>query len=181
MTDIIVIAAVAENGVIGRKNDIPWRISDDFKRFKRLTLGFPCVMGDATFESLPDSSRPLPGRENVVLTLDPNYRPSGVTLFHDFDKAISYVRTLGLEKAFITGGATIYRLAMKVADRLELTRIHHDYPGDVRFPDFDRAEWELVTAEEHDGLDSIGKQSVRYTYESYRRRNHHSTITRNTP
>jgi dihydrofolate reductase len=106
----------------------------------------------------------------VVLSLDLNYQPSGVTLFHDFDKAISYVRTLGLEKAFITGGATIYRLALKVADRLELTRIHHDYPGDVRFPDFDPNEWELVTAEDHDGLDTIGKQTVRFTYESYRRR-----------
>ncbi len=170
MTDLIIIAAVAQNGVIGGKNDIPWRISDDFKRFKRLTMGFPCVMGDATFKSLPDSSRPLSGRENVVLTLDRNYRPPGVTLFHDFDEAIAYVRTLGLDKAFITGGATIYRLAMKVSDQLELTRIHHDYPGDVRFPDFDPAEWELVTAEEHEGLDSIGNQTVRFTYETYHRR-----------
>jgi len=170
MTEIVVIAAVAQNGVIGRKNDIPWRISDDFRRFKRLTMGCPCIMGDATFESLPDSSRPLPGRENVVLTLDPNYRPTGVTLYHDFDAAIAYVRTLGVDTAFITGGATIYRLAMHVADRLELTRIHRDYPGDVRFPDFDPAEWELATAEEHEGHDSIGNQIVRFTYETYRRR-----------
>jgi len=170
MTDIIVIAAVARNGVIGRKNDIPWRISDDFRRFKRLTLGFPCIMGDATFESLPPKSRPLPGRENVVLTLDPNYQPPNVTLFHDFDKAIAYVRTLAVKKAFITGGATIYRLGMKVADRLELTRIHQDYAGDVRFPDFVPAEWELENSEAHEGLDSIGNQTVRFTYESYRRR-----------
>lgn len=170
MTDIIVIAAVAQNGVIGSKNDIPWRVSDDFRRFKRLTLGYPCIMGDATFESLPPQSRPLPGRENVVLTLNPNYKPSGVTLFHDFEKAITYVRESGVEKAFITGGATIYRLAMKVADRLELTRIHHDYAGDIRFPDFEPAEWELENAETHEGLDSIGNQTVRFTYESYRRR-----------
>ena len=168
MTQIIIIAAVAENGVIGSKNDIPWRLSEDFKRFKRLTLGHPCIMGDATYESLP--SRPLPGRENIVLSLNHDYRPPGVTLFRDFDEAIAYVRAKGEEKAFITGGATIYRLAMKVADLLDLTRVHRAYEGEVRFPDYDPDEWERVFAETHEGVDGKSQQPVRFTHETYRRR-----------
>jgi dihydrofolate reductase len=168
MTQIIIIAAVAENGVIGCKNDIPWRISEDFKRFKRLTLGHPCIMGDATYESLP--TRPLPGRENIVLTLNRDYQPPGVTLFHDFDEAIAYVRAKGEEKAFITGGATIYRLAMKVADVLDLTRVHRTFDGDVRFPDYDVSEWERFFEETLEGEDSVSHQPVRFTHELYRRR-----------
>jgi dihydrofolate reductase len=168
MTQIIIIAAVADNGVIGAKNDIPWRISEDFKRFKRLTLGHPCIMGDATYESLP--SRPLPGRENIVLTLNRDYRPPGVTLFHDFDEAIAYVRGKGEEKAFITGGATIYRLALKVADILDLTRVHREFAGDVRFPEIDSNEWERFFEETHEGIDGKSQQPLRFTHETYRRR-----------
>lgn len=170
MTEIIIIAAVAENGVIGNKNDIPWRISDDFKRFKRLTLGYPCLMGDATFASLPDTSRPLPDRENIVLSLDPAYRAEGATVFHDFDAAIAYVRNQGVEKAFITGGATIYRLALRVADTLELTRVHRSYEGEVRFPTFDPNQWTLVCEQTQEGLDRISATNVRFSYETYRRR-----------
>lgn len=170
MTEIIIIAAVADNGVIGSKNDIPWRIGEDFKRFKRLTLGFPCIMGDATFASLPEASRPLPDRENVVLSLDPTYHAEGATVFHDFDAAIAYVRKQGVEKAFITGGATIYRLALKVADTLELTRVHRTYEGEIRFPEFDPKEWERVFDETLEGLDRISGATVRFTYETYRRR-----------
>ncbi len=167
MTQIIIIAAVAENGVIGSKNDIPWRISEDFRRFKRLTFGHPCIMGRATYESLP--SRPLPGRENIVLTSNRDYQP-GVTLFHDFDEAIAYVHSKGEGKAFITGGATIYRLAMKVADVLDLTRVHRNFEGDVRFPDYDANDWERLFEETHEGVDSVSHQPVRFTYETYRRR-----------
>jgi len=168
MTQIIIIAAVAKNGIIGSKNDIPWRISEDFKRFKRLTLGHPCIMGDATYESLP--SRPLPGRENIVLTLNRAYCPPGVTLLHDFDDAIAYVRGKGAQLAYITGGATIYRLAMKVADTLELTRVHRDVQGDVRFPEFDPNDWEKVFEEAHEGLDRVSDSPVSFTYETYQRR-----------
>ena len=137
-------------------------------RLGSVALGHPGIMGDATYESLP--SRPLPGRENIVLTLNPEYRPPGVTLFHDFDEAIAYVRGKGEEEAFITGGATIYRLALKVADILDLTRIHREFAGDVRFPDFDGNEWERVSAETHDGIDGKSQQPVRFTHETYRRR-----------
>jgi dihydrofolate reductase len=168
MTQIIIIAAVAENGVIGSRNDIPWRLREDFQRFKRLTLGHPCIMGDATYESLP--ARPLPGRENIVLTLNRDYRPAGVTLFHDFDEAIAYVRGKGEAKAFITGGATIYRLGLPVADVLDLTRIHRAFPGDIRFPEYDGKDWELISAESHEGIDGKTQQPLRFTHETYRRR-----------
>ncbi len=170
MTEIIIIAAVAENGVIGRRNDIPWRISADFKRFKRLTLGHPCIMGDATYRSLPDTSRPLAGRENIVLSLDRGFRAEGATVLHDFDQAVEYVRSKGEQKAFIAGGATIYRLGLRVADTLELTRIHREYEGETSFPAFDRAVFELAHSEEAEALDSVSGSTVALTYETYRRR-----------
>lgn len=169
MTEIIIIAAVADNGVIGRSNDIPWRISADFKRFRRLTLGYPCIMGEATYRSLPDKFRPLPGRENVVLSLDHAFRADGTTVFHDFDRAIGYVRDRGVAKAFITGGATIYSLGLRVADRLELTRVHREYEGDVRFPSFETAQFKLTNAESDEVLDSASGTQLRITYETYER------------
>lgn len=170
MTQIIIISAVAQNGVIGSKNDIPWRISDDFKRFKALTMGHPCIMGDSTYKSLPEKSRPLPGRENVVLTLDPNYHPEGATVFNDFNEAIAYVRNKGEEKAYITGGATIYKLGLAVADTLELTRIHRDVDGDVRFPEYNPDDWQLIASEDHEAMDTISNTMVKFTYETYKRK-----------
>lgn len=172
MTEIVIIAAVAQNGVIGRNNDIPWRLSEDFKRFKRLTLGHPCLMGEATFRSLPDASRPLRGRENIVLTLNPDFIPDGVTLFHDFDASIQYVRSHTAPKAFVIGGASIYGLAIRIADTLELTRLHREYEGEVHFPAFDRADWQLVNSEDHEGIDSVSNCAVRFTYETYKRLHH---------
>lgn len=170
MTQIIIISAIAQNGVIGSKNDIPWRISDDFKRFKELTMGHPCIMGDSTYKSLPEKARPLPGRENVVLTLDHDYHPEGATVFHDFNEAIEYVKNKGEEKAYITGGATIYKLGLAVADTLELTRIHREVEGDVRFPEFDINNWELIKSEDHEAMDTISNTMVKFTYETFNRR-----------
>jgi dihydrofolate reductase len=170
MTEIIIIAAVAENGVIGNRQGIPWRIAEDFRRFRRLTLGHPCIMGDATYDSLPEQWRPLPGRENVVLSLDRNYRRPGTTVLHDFDAAIAYVRAQAVPKAFIGGGSTIYRLGLPIADTLELTRLSRPYPGDVYFPPFDLDEWELVNDEPHESLDSVSGESIGYSFSTYRRR-----------
>jgi dihydrofolate reductase len=169
MTELIIIAAVARNGVIGSKNAIPWRISEDSKRFKRLTMGYPCIMGDSTYDSLPDPWRPLPGRENIVLSLDPNYERPDVTIFRRFDQAMDYVRGQGVDKAFITGGATIYRLALPVADTLELTHIDRDYAGDVLFPPVDYSHWERVSEERRESLDSISGETVGYSFSTYRR------------
>ena len=146
MTEIIVIAAIAKNNVIGRDGDIPWRIKEDFQHFKDLTMGHPCIMGDKTYDSLPDNSKPLPGRENIVLTFDKNYHPEGAKIFYSFGDALEYCKDK--EKAFITGGASIYKLGLKVADTLELTRIHKDFEGDTYFPEINFDEWELIKKED---------------------------------
>lgn len=169
MTQIIIIAAVAQNGVIGSKNAIPWRISEDFKHFKNLTMGHPCIMGDKTYLSLPEQARPLPGRENIVLTFDEAFHPEGTTVFRDFDEAVAYARTRDPEKAFITGGATIYKLGLNVADILELTRVHREYEGEIRFPDFDPNAWELVNKEDGEGMDTVNGIPVSFSYETYKR------------
>lgn len=170
MTQITVIVAIAQNGVIGRKNDIPWRLSKDFMRFKKLTMGFPCIMGDLTYESLPASSRPLPGRENVILTFDKTYHPQGTTVFYSFDDAIDYVRQKQVEKAFIIGGASVYKQGMAVADVFELTRIHHDIDGDIRYPEISWDEWELVKQVDTKDLDKISGQTLSFSYLTYHRK-----------
>lgn len=170
MTEIIVIVAIAQNGAIGKNNDIPWYIKEDFLHFKEKTNGFPCIMGDKTYDSLPDSVRPLPGRENIVCTLDKGYRASGATIFHDFDEAIAYVKEKDVEKAFVIGGATIYKLGMGVADVFELTRIYHDYEADTFYPSIDFSRWEEVSKEDCEGMDVKNKIKVKFSFITYRRK-----------
>ncbi len=173
MSEIVIIAAVAENGVIGRGNAIPWRISADFRRFKRLTLGHPCIMGRATYESLPAPSRPLPGRENIVLTRQSTYRPRGVTIVHRLDEATAHVRDAA--KVFIIGGASVYREALASADTLELTRVHHVFPGDTHFPELDWAAWDCLQREDGEEVDTLSGMPVRITYETYSRARSHGS------
>ena len=151
MTEIIIIAAVAENNVIGKDGKIPWHIKEDFQHFKNLTLGYPCIMGDKTYESLP--IKPLPGRENIVLTFDKNYNPKGVTIKYSFEDAFEHCK--GKEKIFIIGGASIYKQGLKFADRMEITRIHKAYDGDTYFPEVNFDEWEIEKKEDHDGFSFI--------------------------
>ena len=170
MTEIIVIAALAKNNVIGKNKDIPWRIKEDFQHFKDMTMGHPCIMGDKTYESLPANAKPLPGRENIVLTWDKNYHPAGTTIFFDFNEAIAYCKKKNIPKAFITGGATIYKLGMGVADTFELTRIHKDYDADVFFPDINFDEWTLIKKEEKQGLDIKSKQIIKFSFLTFKRK-----------
>ena len=170
MAEIVMIACAAKNSVIGSGPDIPWSIKEEFKHFTELTMGSPCIMGDITYESLPPKFRPLPGRENIVLTLDPEYHPEGVTLFRDFDEAMDYVRGLKAARAFICGGASIYRLGMGIADTLELTRLDRDYEGDSTFPEVDPEMWSLEGTENASGVDRISGQTVTFDYQTWRRR-----------
>jgi len=170
MPEIVMIACAAKNSVIGNGPDIPWSIREEFKHFTDLTMGSPCIMGDITYESLPPKFRPLPGRENIVLTLNPDYDPDGVTLFRDFENAMEYVRGLDVDRAFICGGASIYRLAMGMADTLELTRLDRDYEGDVFFPEVDPELWSLAGTEGSSGLDRISGETVTYEYQTWRRK-----------
>ena len=168
--DIIVIVAIAKNFCIGKDNDIPWRLKEDFQHFKEKTMGHPCIMGDKTFESLPDNAKPLPGRENIVLTFDKNYRPEGTTVFHDFDEALKYCDDKGEEKVFICGGATIYKIGMQKANMLELTIIDKEIEGDTFFPKIDLDEWELSEKKERSGINKLTGEKLDFSFNTYRKK-----------
>lgn len=141
------IAAVAANGVIGSDNALPWRLPEDLKRFKALTLGHPVIMGRRTHESI---GRPLPGRRNIVISRNKEYAASGCEVAASLGAALDACR-IGNEgdEVFIIGGAQIYAEALPLARRLYLTEIRADYPGDARFPAFERGTWRETTREHH--------------------------------
>jgi glycine hydroxymethyltransferase len=142
--EVIVIAAVAYNGVIGNNGKIPWYFSEDFQRFKKLTSGHAVIMGSNTFESLP--VKPLPNRLNVVLNRDEYYVAEGATVKTSFEEALDFCKHY--EKVFIIGGASVYAQGLKIADRLELTKVEGDYEGDVYFPEVDYSQWKVVSSED---------------------------------
>jgi dihydrofolate reductase len=166
--EIVLIVAVAENGVIGRDNAIPWRLKTDQQRLKAITMSKPVVMGRKTFESL---RRPLPGRTNIVVTRDPGYRANGAVVTTSFEnaRAIAHgdaLRRFATEIAVI-GGAEIYARWMDSADRLEITEVHARPDGDTRFPAVDPAAWEEVGRVRNPaGPDD----SADFSYVTYRRR-----------
>ncbi len=135
---IALIAAVAENGVIGREGGLPWRIPEDLKFFKATTLGKPVIMGRKTYDSI---GKPLPGRLNIVLTRDAAWQADGVRAAHDLDTALRIAQETGADEAMIIGGADIYEMALPHAHRIYLTRIHREFDGDALFPFFDPAQW----------------------------------------
>lgn len=151
--DIIIIAAMSANRVIGKNNSLPWSLKEDLAHFKKLTNGWPCVMGRKTWESLPQ--RPLPGRPNIVISksAEPerrlNLADSGAEIFPSLQEAIKHYE--GYEKIFICGGGSIYREALAIANKIELTVIHRQYEGDVFFPPIDPSLWEKTASADFDG------------------------------
>jgi dihydrofolate reductase len=145
---LIIIAAVSKNNVIGNAGRVPWHIKGELERFRKLTMGFPVIVGRKTYEGLP--TKPLPGRTNVVVTRQAGLRCSGAVVKNSLIDAIEYCR--GAEKVFIIGGQSVYEQAMKFADRLELTMIDGEYSGDAFFPPINPNEWVLTAAEEHAGF-----------------------------
>ena len=142
------LAALSTNNVIGRNNEVPWRLSTDLKFLKSKTMGHHVIMGRKTYESV---GRPLPGRTNVIITRQENYAPEGVTVVHSLEEAVRIAQQNGDDEAFVLGGAEIYAQAMHRADRMYLTRVHAEVEGDTWFPDFDDvSEWHLVDAEHFD-------------------------------
>jgi dihydrofolate reductase len=166
--EIVLFAAVADNGVIGAHGNIPWRLKSDQQRLKLMTLGKPIVMGRKTFLSL---RRPLPGRTNIVVTRDPAFRSPGAVVTASFADACAVaagdaLRRFATEIAVI-GGAEIYAQAMPLADRLELTEVHARPDGDTYFPAIDPADWEEVARVRNPaGLDD----STDFSYVTWRRR-----------
>jgi dihydrofolate reductase len=141
---ISLVVAMAENGAIGRDNALPWRLPDDLKRFKSLTMGKHLLMGRKTYESI---GRPLPGRTNVVLTRDRDWRAEGVVVVRSLGQALGCARDA--EELVAIGGAEIYRLLMPFARRIYLTLVHAEFAGDTFFPDFDPTQWADVECQSH--------------------------------
>ena len=141
---IALIAAVAENGVIGSDGEIPWRLPSDFAFFKRTTLGKPVIMGRKTFESI---GKPLPGRPNLVVTTRPDYRPDGVEVVPDLEAALFRGQEIaardGAEEVMVIGGGEVYRATIGSADRLYITHVAVSPAGDAQFPEIDLAVWEV--------------------------------------
>jgi dihydrofolate reductase len=167
MISITLIVAVAENGVIGQGNAIPWRIKSDMQRFKALTMGKPIVMGRKTFESL---RRPLPGRTNIVITRNADFQAAGAVVTTSFAAARSVARGDALRRfateIAVIGGAEIYAQWMGVADRLEITEVRGRPDGDTYFPPIDPVEWEEVARAPQPRADG---DMADFSYVSYKR------------
>jgi len=125
-----IIVAVSENGVIGLNNQLIWRLPDDLKRFKKLTLGHPMIMGRKTFESI---GKPLPGRQSIIITRDTNFTFEGTTVVHSLEEAIEEAKKTGTEEAFVIGGGDIYRQVQSISDKMYITNVHTNTPGDTFF------------------------------------------------
>lgn len=162
---IAIIAAVAGDGAIGRDNELPWRLSEDLRRFKALTVGHPIVMGRKTWESFP--KRPLPGRTNIVITRDPNFRAEGALVADSLPHALqAAMRAPGADTVFVIGGAQIYAQTLPLAQRLELTEIHAQVDrADAFFPALDHAQWHETARHTHTSADGL-----RFDFVSYVRR-----------
>ena len=149
MTDprVVLVAAVADNGVIGDGGEIPWDIPADMQHFRAVTTGHVVVMGRVTFESI---GRPLPRRTNIVVTRDPRWSADGVTVAGSVDEALALAREVGGD-AMVIGGAQVYAAVLPVADVQVLTEVHQKPDGDTFYPAFDPGEWVETRREEHEG------------------------------
>ncbi|MEH6568475.1 MAG: dihydrofolate reductase [Halioglobus sp.] len=156
---LCLIAAVAENGVVGNNNALPWHLPGELAYFKRQTLGKPIVMGRKTFESI---GRPLPGRTNIVVSRNKSYAPEGVEVVDSLESSLTLAagiaRTDGQEDLMVIGGAAIYAAALPLAERLYITEVHAEVEGDAYFPEVDWRQWREVSrqrnaAPESDGYD----------------------------
>jgi dihydrofolate reductase len=148
---LVLVAAIADNGVIGDDNRLIWRLKTDLRRFRAFTIGRPVVMGRKTFQSI---GKPLPGRTSIVLTRDAScVVPEGVRLAHSLDDALAIGREVaaatGADSIAVAGGADIYAQTLHLADRLHLTLVHATPPGDAVFPDFSRSDFVETAREEH--------------------------------
>lgn len=160
---LAVIAAVASNGVIGAGNRLPWRIADDLRRFRALTMGHAVIMGRKTWESLPHA---LPGRQNIVVTRQQDYTAAGAEIAGSFEAALALVRLP--EPAFCIGGGELYRVALARATALHLTEIARDFAGDAVFPPILPLEWRQTAREAHrfEGPDGFAYAYVTYAREA---------------
>ncbi len=144
MTRISLIVAMDENGLIGASNGLPWRLPNDLKHFKRTTLGKPVLMGRKTWDSI---GKPLPERQNLVMSRDTAFHPEGAKIVRTLDGALRLAEADGFKELMVIGGAQVYALTLPYADTLHVTRVHAHFEGDAWFPTLDWSEWIRESAE----------------------------------
>ncbi|NBU80262.1 MAG: dihydrofolate reductase [Flavobacteriaceae bacterium] len=159
---ITLIAAVAENNALGKNNQLLWHLPDDFKRFKNITSGHYIIMGRKTFESFP---RPLPNRTHVIITRQKEFYSENCIVVDSLQKAIAICPPD--EETFIIGGGEIYTQSIEIADKLDITKVHHSFGADTFFPEIDLNKWKLVFSEFHPKDE---KHSFDFTFETYLRK-----------
>lgn len=162
--DISLVVAVAHDHAIGKDGCMPWHIPEELQYFKAITLGKPVVMGRTTFESI---GKPLPGRENIVITSRPDTLPETVVAMQSPEAALAYVRQQGVAEVMVIGGGQIYKALLPLATRLYMTQIHQSYDADTFFPTIDWQDWVLEETEEKEG---VRGDRIRYTTQIYQKK-----------
>lgn len=146
---ISLIAAMAQNRVIGKNNDLPWRLPDDMKFFMQQTKGHHVIMGRKNYDSLQEKFKPLPNRTNIVVTRQKNLNAPGCIVVNAVEQALQIAQQAHEPETYVIGGAEIYKIALPMAHRIYLTEIHADVQGDTYFPEFDKEAWEEVSRVPH--------------------------------
>ena len=159
---VTIIAAIAENNVLGKDNHLVWYLPADLKRFKKLTLNHVVIMGRKTFESL---GKPLPNRTNIIITRNKNYKAEGCVVVNSLSEALK-VATKEDKNPFILGGAEIYKQAMSFTDKLDVTFVHHKFEADVFFPEIDRTIWKETSRED---IKANEKNKYDYSFVTFER------------
>ncbi len=159
---ITLIAAVAENNALGKDNQLLWHLSDDFKRFKNITSGHYIIMGRKTFESFP---KPLPNRTHVIITRQKEYTAENCIVVDSLQKAIAV--SPKDEEIFVIGGGEIYSQSIEIADKIDITRVHHTFDADTFFPEIDLNKWKLTSEEFHPKDE---KHQFDFTFQTYLRK-----------
>ena len=147
--EIAMIAAVAENGVIGKDNDLVWSLPDDMKYFMNSTKNHYIILGRKNYESLPPKFRPLPNRTNIVITRQQGLKLENTIVVNSLEEAIEVCKKDNQEKIFVIGGGQIYKQALPITNTLYITEIHQKFDGDTFFPEYDKSEWEETSREQH--------------------------------
>lgn len=160
---VALVAAVAHGGVIGRDGGLPWRLPEDLARFRELTTGHPVVMGRRTWDSLPERFRPLPGRRNIVVTRNREWRAEGAERAASLEDALTLAA--GADRVFVIGGEQLFAAALPLAHELHLTELELDVEGDTTFPTYDRSAFEEVVRERH-----VSSEGIAFSFVTYRRR-----------
>ena len=162
MMKLALIVAMDEAGLIGKDNDLPWRLSADLQYFRRVTMGKPIIMGRKTHESI---GRPLPGRDNIIITSDTQYQAEGCIVTHSISEALKQCKQA--EEAMIMGGASLYKQCLPLVDIIYLTQVHATLKGDTWFPAWDKKDWIVVSEKRHPADD---KNEYPYSFMVYQRK-----------